>query len=266
MRRGPGRAWTVARALVHTSLATAMQYRSDFLIDAATGAIRAVAAVAPVVLVFQHQQTLLDWTQAQVTLVIGLFFFMQAVIGGVVEPNLGEIVDGIRTGNLDLMLLKPADSQLLASVRRVAPGHLWDLLAALLVIGWALRGLDPVPTVGQLAVGALMVAAGLVSMYGLWLLAICTSFWLVRVDNLRFLLWAATDAGRFPLRVFADWVRFGLMVVVPVGLLTTFPVEALRGELTMGMGAFAVCVALAFLVGSRLAWQAALASYTSASS
>ena len=36
-------------------------------------------------------------------------------------------------------------------------------------------------------VAGLMLACGLVAIYGLWLLAICASFWFVRVDNLRFL-------------------------------------------------------------------------------
>lgn len=265
MRRGPARTLQVVGALIRTSLATAMQYRSDFVLDGVTGVLRAAAAVAPILLVFGHRSTVLGWTEPQVTLVVGLYFLMQAVIAGVVEPNLGEVVEAIRTGNLDLMLLKPADSQLLASLRRVAPGHLWDLLVAFALIGWGLRDL-PTPSALDVAVAVLMVGAGISAMYGLWLLAICTSFWLVRVDNLRFLLWAATDAGRWPLDVFTRWVRLGLVLLVPVGLLTTFPVLALRGSWSGWTVATALGVAAGFLIGSRLAWKAALGAYTSASS
>jgi ABC-2 type transport system permease protein len=265
MRRGLGRSLQVSGALVRTSLQTAMQYRSDFVLDGVTGIFRAFAAVAPIALVFGQTDQVLGWTAPELTLIMGLYFFMQAVIAGFVEPNLGEIVEAIRNGNLDLMLLKPADAQLLASIRRIAPGRLWDLLVAVGLVGWAVRLLPP-PGALDVLVAVVMVGAGIAAMYGIWLLAICTSFWLVRVDNLRFLLWSATDAGRWPLDVFARWVRFGLVVVIPVGLLTTFPVVALRGEWSGALVAVAVLVSAGFVVGSRVVWKYALAGYTSASS
>lgn len=264
MSRGPLRAARVAGALVRTSLATALQYRTDFVLDGVTGLVRAVATLAPLWLVFAQRDQIVGWTEPQVTLVAGLFFLMQGLIAGLIEPNLGEIVEAIRNGNLDLMLLKPADAQLLASVRRIAPGRLWDVAVAAALLAWALPSIDPAPL--DVVVAGVLLMAGCGAMYGLWVLAICTSFWLVRVDNLRFLLWAATDAGRFPLDVFTRWVRFGLVVVVPVGLLTTLPVVALRGDWTAGLVGAAVLVAAGFVVGSRVAWTTALASYTSASS
>lgn len=264
MRRGPLRALQVAGGLVRASLATALQYRADFLIDGLTGVVRAIATVAPVALVFEHRDSVVGWTESEVALVVGLYFLMQAVLAGLVEPNLGEIVEAVRNGNLDLMLLKPADSQLLASVRRVAPGRLWDLVVAVILVGYSAPGIHPSPLDVLVACG--MLIAGIVGMYGVWLLAICTSFWLVRVDNLRFLLWSVTDAGRFPLDVFAPWVRWALLFAIPVGLFTTLPVSALRGDWSAGTIAIALVVGVGFGVGSRAAWVRALSRYTSASS
>jgi ABC-2 type transport system permease protein len=251
--------------MVRVSLAVAMQYREDFLLDGVTGLFRAVAAIAPIALVFSHRDQILGWSEPQVVLVIGLYFLMQAVLAGLVEPNLGEIVEAIRSGNLDLMLLKPADSQILASVRRVAPSHVWDLLVAGALIAYAYVHM-PVPAPIDVVLAVLMLLCGLAAMYGLWLLAICASFFFVRVDNLRFLLWSVTDAGRWPLDVFARWIQFVLIAVIPIGLLTTFPVMALSGAWTMPMVLAGLAVAAVFLVGSRLAWNRSLASYTSASS
>lgn len=259
------RALQVSGGLVRASLAVAIQYRSDFVMDAVTGLLRAFGAIAPIVLVFGHVPEVMGWKEPEVTLVVGLFFLMQAVLAGFVEPNLGEIVESIRTGSLDFLLLKPADAQLLASARRIAPGRLWDGVVAAMLIGWAFSSM-PAPSPIDVVVAVVMLVAGISAMYGIWLLAICTSFWLVKVDNLRFLLWSAADAGRWPLDLFARWVQIVLVVVVPVGILTTFPAMALRGTWTFPMVALGCAVALAFLVGSRLAWNAALASYTSASS
>lgn len=265
MPDGPARQLRVVGALLRASLTTAMQYRSDFLTDGITGLLRAISVIAPLWLVFGHREAVMGWSAEQATLVVGLFFLMQALLAGLVEPNLGEIVEAIRSGALDFVLLKPADAQLLVSFRRVAPARLWDAIAAVALIGWSLSGMPP-PSWADLAAAALLLGCGLGAMYGIWLLAICTSFWFVRVDNLRFLLWAVTDAGRWPLDVFARWIRVLLIAVVPVGLTTTFPALALRGAWSPGLLAAGVAVAAAFLLGSRWAWNRSLASYTSASS
>lgn len=255
----------VAGGLLRASITVAMQYRTDFVLDGATGLLRAFAAVAPVILVFDHRPEVAGWTSSEVTTVVGLYFVMQGLLAGFVEPNLGEIVESIRQGTLDFLLLKPADAQLLASVRRLAPGRLWDLLVGIGLLGWSFAtGVAPHPV--DLLVAALLLASGLGAMYGIWLIAICASFWFVRVDNLRFLLWAVTDAGRWPLDVFSRWVQVALVVVVPVGVLTTFPAMALRGTWSAPMVALGCAVGAAFLLGSRFAWTRALATYTSASS
>jgi ABC-2 type transport system permease protein len=265
VRRGPARIAQVGGGLVRASLAIAMQYRTDFVIDGVTGVLRTLAAVAPIALVFSQRESVLGWTAPEITLVAGLYFFMQAVLAGLVEPNLGEIVEAVRSGSLDFVLLKPADAQVLVSLRRVDPSHLWDLLAAVLLCGWSLSAMET-PSVVDVAAALVMLTSGLAAMYGIWLLAICTSFFFVRVDNLRYLLWSITDAGRWPLGVFARWVQVVLVVVIPVAVITTFPALALRGAWSWPLIATGAGVGVLFLVISRWAWNASLASYTSASS
>ncbi len=255
----------IVGALLRASLSAALQYREDFLLDAALGLLRTAAAMGPTLLLFSVRDQVAGWSAPDVTLVLGLYLFAHALLSGLVEPNLGEVVEAIRSGNLDLVLLKPADAQLLVSFRRVQPSAAWDLLGGALVIAWACAH-RPVPTVGQATLALGLVAAGLVAMYSLWLLAICTSFFFVRVDNLRYVLGAVADAGRNPLAVYPGWVRVVLTAVVPVGLITTFPASALRGEGGGWLLAVGAGVALVFAVLSRLAWRRSLAAYTSSGS
>lgn len=255
----------IVGALLRASLLIGLQYRSSFLLDGFTGLIRTVARIAPLLVLFGHHPAVAGWTASGSSMVLALFMLMQAVLQGVIEPNLGAVVDDVRTGRFDLVLLRPADSQLLVSLRSIAPGQLWDLLSALALGGWAIAN-GPLPSGADVAVAALMLLCGLVSMYGLWLLAICTAFLVFRVDNLRYLLSAVTDAGRWPLDVYTGWVRWLFTVALPVSVFTSFPAIALRGDwdarlVTTGLG-----VALLFGVGSRFAWRASLARYTSASS
>lgn len=255
----------VAGALLRASLLTGLQYRADFLADSLTGVLRAAATAAPLGLVYLHRDEVMGWSAPDAALVLALFLIMQGIVGGLVEPNLGEVVDGVRNGTLDLILLKPADAQLLVSLRRLAPARMWDVVVGIAVMAWAI-GEVGAPSPLDAGIAALLLTAGLASFYSLFLLAICLSFFFVRVDNLRFLLWSAADAGRWPITVFSGWVRWALTVVVPVAILTSFPALALRGQWDASLLAVGCGTALAFVIGSRLAWTRSLAHYTSASS
>jgi ABC-2 type transport system permease protein len=254
-----------ALALLRTSIMTALQYRSDFVFEALTGILRTSASITPLALVYLHRSEVAGWALPEAALVMALFLLLSGFHGMLMEPNLGEVVEAIRTGTLDLWLLKPADAQLLVSVRRVDPAHVWDGVAAVGVGGLALSRMVP-PSPLDVVVAAALFACGVCAMYGLWMLAICTSFFFVRVDNLRYLLMSVADAGRWPLSVFSGWVRWVLTVIVPVGLITSFPAMALRGMWEAETLGIAAAVAVGFLGVSRLAWTRSLAYYTSASS
>ena len=252
-------------ALARVSVMTAFQYRSNFFMEFVVGAAQACLGLVPLLFVFERAASIAGWTLPESLLVTGFFLLLGGLVGMFVEPNLSAVVEGVRTGALDYMLIKPVDAQLLASAQRLVPAKIWDLLAGLAVLGWALSQL-PTPSPAQVGLALGMLTAGLAAMYSLWIAVICLSFWFVRVDNLRFLLGAITDAGRWPVSVYRGWVRLLLTVVVPVALTTSFPALALLGRLDQGLLVQALGVAAAGLVVSRLMWKNALSHYTSASS
>jgi ABC-2 type transport system permease protein len=261
----PRRLLRVVGGLLRASITVSMQYRLDFVVEALSGLLRTAMALGPIGLLFVHRDAVLGWDAVDVATVMGLYLVLHALLAAIVEPNLGAIVEAIRKGTLDFVLLKPADAQLLTAVQQIRLPPLIDLPVGLGLVGWALIQRPPSSPL-DVAVAAALALSGIAAIYGLWLLAVCTSFFFVRVDNLRYLLWSAVDAGRWPLPVFARWVQWALIVAVPVGVVTSFPAMALRGAWDAGLLALGLGVGAAFLVGSRLVWRASLARYTSASS
>jgi ABC-2 type transport system permease protein len=256
----------VIKALLRVSLMTAMQYRSNFLLNGVTGVFGALGTIAPLYLVFRHTDAIGDWSFPEAALVMALFLVLQAFHGGIMEPNLGAVVEQVRQGSFDLVLLKPADTQILVSLSRVDPAHLWDLVVAVALGGWGLWHLHVAPGPLDVLVATALLAAGLAAMYGIWIFAICASFFFVQVDNLRYLLMSVSETGRWPVTVFAGWVRIVLTILIPVGIITTFPAMAIRGTWTLETLVVALVTAAAFLIVSRIAWWRSLAAYTSASS
>src|SRR5262249_5308006 len=141
------------------------------------------------------------------------------------------VVEHIRKGTLDFVLLKPADSQFLVSTVRF---ELWPLLqigGGLGIIGYGLRAVGKMPAVSQCAVAFALLVAAILVLYSIWILVVSAAFWVVRLDNLAYLFSAIFDAARWPANVFRGFARVIFTFVIPLAMMTTYPAQALLGRL-----------------------------------
>jgi ABC-2 type transport system permease protein len=204
---------------------------------------------------FQFTGTLGGWTLAQVLLVVGMFRIFEGVIDGVMRPNITRIVEHIQRGTLDFVLLKPGDSQFMASLRQLNLLTLPDFAVGLGLIGYGLWMQRLLPGPRELLGFVLLLACGVVIAYSLWMLLTTTAFWLVRIENVAEVL-TAIGTG----------LRITLTFVIPIAFMTTFPAAALLGTLDAIYFGVAPVLALLLLLATRAFWRRALRSYTSASS
>ncbi len=72
--------------------------------------------------------------------------------------------------------------------------------------------------------------------------------------------------ARYPVGLYPGWTRFLLTWIIPVGIMTTIPAQALSGNLSITTLLGAVILALALLTGATIIFQVGLRRYTSASS
>jgi ABC-2 type transport system permease protein len=248
------------------SLQIALEYRADFAVAFLQSAFWLVWGVVGTLVFFRFTGTLGGWTLPQALLVVGLFRIFEGVIDGVMRPNITRIVEHITKGTLDFVLLKPVDSQFMASLRQINLMTLPDFLVGLGLIGYGLWLQRLVPSLGALlAFAALLVCATLIA-YSLWMLLTTTAFWLVRIENVAEVLSAIYETGRYPVTAFGPALRIALTFLVPIAFMTTFPAAALLGTLEPLYLLVAPLMAALLLLATRAFWRHALRSYTSASS
>ena len=252
------------RLQVRASLLLGLQYRVDFMLDGLTGFFWTASAILPLVVVFQSRPTIAGWTFGEALMVTGWFTFLEGILEGAVNPSLSEVVEHIRKGTFDFVLLKPADAQFLVSTARLQPWRATNVLTAVLLFAWGFHLLGRMPAPGSLAAAAVALAAAIAVLYSLTTLAVSAAFFVVRVDNLAHLFDAVFDAARWPAPIFRGIVRIVFTFVIPLALMTTYPAQALLGTLPARTLAFAIAGAVGALLVSRAVWTAAIAHYTSA--
>lgn len=248
------------------SLQVAMEYRANFVVALFQSTMWLVWGIIGTLVFFRFTGTIGGWTLAQALVVVGLFRIFEGVIDGVMRPNITRIVEHIQKGTLDFVLLKPVDSQFMASLRQINLLVIPDFLVGVALVLYGIWAQGATVGPAQLAAFALLMVCGTVIAYSVWMLLTTTAFWLVRIENISELLTAIYETGRFPVSAFGTWIRIVLTFVVPIAFLTTFPAAALLGILDPRYLLIAPLMAGGLLLACRAFWRVALRSYTSASS
>lgn len=274
----------IVRTQLRVSLLLSMQYRWDFLMQGAMQLVWLAMSAVPLLVAYKARAVALGgsmtgteiggWGFYPAAMVFGFFFLLKAVLDGVINPSLVSAVDQIRKGTLDFLLLKPVDAQLLVSTARLEPWHAINGLAAIFIIagsaiehgraiGWHP---DAASILTRIGAAAALFLVGVVVLYALWILVVCAAFYVVRIDNLSYLLMSLFDFARWPRAVFKGAVHVLFTYLIPLAVMTSFPVDALLGRLRFSEALWALLGALGLLAISRLIWRRSLRRYTSASS
>ncbi len=251
---------------LRASFQTAMQYRIDFLVGGAMALFWLFWNLVPMIVVWGNRGTVASWSFPEALLVVAWFTLLKELLEGAVQPALIAVVEHIRKGTLDFVLLKPADAQFLISTARFEPWRTLDVVGAFGLAAYALRALHRSPTAGQLATALGLTVASAGVLYALAILVVSAAFWVVRLDNLIYLFNSIFDAGRWPSTVFRGAWRILFTFVIPLALMTTYPAMALLGRLEAKTALFALGGAALFMLLSRAVWLRAIGHYTSASS
>lgn len=197
-------------------------------------------------------------------------------------PNAQEFSELIRTGGLDFVLLKPADTQFLISFRRVEWSQLSNLFLGLSILAYAMFNLStridrPWTLDGVvIALYAFYILCGILLFYSLMICLAATSIWLGRNQSLYDFWFYITNFSRYPMEIYQTgwglplWYTFTF--IVPVLVVVNVPARLLaqpmvpRSSLEWWLAGYALLATIASLILSRFIFYRALRSYSSASS
>ena len=249
-----------------TAVISAMQYRADFLVRGSIALLWTGVTLVPILVVYGSRQTVAGWSFPEALVVVGWFTLLKGILDGAISPSLTAVVEHVRKGTLDFVLLKPADAQFLVSTASFEPWRAMDLASGLCIFAYAFHQLHRWPRPDSVLLSALFLGVAILLLYAIWILVVSAAFWVVKVDNLSYLFGSLFDVARWPISVFRGALRVIFTFVFPVAIMTTFPSLALLGKLTARDAALAVAGAILFAAFARRIWIRALGHYTSASS
>jgi ABC-2 type transport system permease protein len=268
---GLGRYVRVYLAFARFGLAAEMGFRVNFLVKLSVEALWLAILVLFYELIFARTDSVAGWDRNQYLFFVGCHYALGGLIETLFLEGCTDFADLVRSGDLDLYLLKPIDEQFLITTRHVDWATAPNVLQGVGVMAYALASLpgwtfDPWRLLAFLA----LFVCGVAMAYSFLLMLCSLSVWLVRNQNLLEMWWLFTTLMRHPREIFeGGWAtpvgRF-FTFVVPVLLVVSVPAETMVKALSPGFVAGTVAAAVALVVVSRRFFRRALRSYRSASS
>ncbi|MET0344134.1 MAG: ABC-2 family transporter protein [Polyangiales bacterium] len=241
-----------------------LQYRVDFFVQALMALFWTVTALVPLWVLFSIRSGVAGWSAHEALIVAGFFIMLKGVLQGAIQPALTHVVEHIRKGTLDFLLLKPVDTQFLLSTSKLDLARATDVVAGLGLVGWALSARGTWPSPMAFALAALLLLCAVTILYAIWVLVVSLAFRVVKIDNLSYLILSAFDAARFPSSVFRGVLSLVFTFVLPLALMTTYPALALLERLEVVHVCTSIGVAVAFAFTARRVWMGSLRAYVGA--
>jgi ABC-2 type transport system permease protein len=254
------------RLFIQNSLLANLEYRVNFAGALLMSLLDALWAVGGALLFYTHRTAIGGWTFHEALIVIGLFFIASGFVDAVMQPNVRDVIEAVRSGTMDYTLIRPINPMFHATLRRFRFEKLSGLLVGMVLIGYALTQLRLWPALERWLVFGLLGLAAVALLYALMAALAALCFWVVDVANVDELVLSILEVARFPAQAFPEPLRGLISFVFPIAFISTAPAEALLGRLTLPLALCGLGFTLFALWLSAWAWRRAVASYTSASS
>src|SRR5687768_1761429 len=107
-----------------------MEYRADFFTRIVASLLGLLTTAGSLAIAFQYTSHIAEWTFPQTLVLLAVYYLMDGLIEMFIAPNMREIMNQVREGTLDFVLLKPVSSQFMATFRTI---NVWR--AANLLVG-----------------------------------------------------------------------------------------------------------------------------------
>ncbi|MGK5088393.1 ABC-2 family transporter protein [Bdellovibrionota bacterium FG-2] len=264
-----GSLWRYIRLYGHFlvfSFGKAFEFRFDFYMRILMDLCYYAVALSFFRILYLHTSMLGGWNEKQIMVFVSGYLIVDAINMTVFANNMWNIPLLINKGELDYYLIRPVSSLFFVSLREFAANSFVNLLFAVGIFVWALSGLSPAPSVGQIVLFIFFLVNGSVIFYSLNVMANILVFWTHSPGGFGEVVWHMAKFSERPDGIYRGMTRKILTLILPFSVISSFParlvLEGVRWSLVLHMlGISAVFLSLLVLL-----WNYGLRNYSSASS
>jgi ABC-2 type transport system permease protein len=266
-----GERFGIYRRLIGARIRSQTQYRLSFALNVIGTALISFLDFAAILILFGQVDALGGWSVAEVAFLYGLatvsFALTDLVIG-----HIDLLPQMIRTGEFDLVLIRPLGSLLQVVASDFSLRRLGKAAQGAIVFGVALPHLDVDWSPDRVAMLAVAFVAAMTIYAGIWIAFATISFWLVdSMEVTNAFTYGGQTLSQYPINIFGPWLRRLVVFLVPVAFVAYFPGLYILGKedelgFPRALQFVSPLIALVTFAAGGLLWRASVRHYRSTGS
>jgi ABC-2 type transport system permease protein len=242
-----------------------LEYRFNIAARIATDIVWYAAQLSVFEVLFRHTTSLNGWSLHETRVFMGVLFVTDALYMMLFSENLDRMGEKVRKGDLDLLLVKPVNSQWMLSFQKVSVAYLGNFFLAWC---WLIWSLGRIPNFNWLNLGWLILSVpiSVAIIYSIRFMTSATALFFTRADAVNYIWYQVYRLGTRPHGFYPVVLRFAVLTVIPIAFLASIPAQIVlqkSGPLILIWG---LCVGGLLLKLSTVVWARGLRVYGSASS
>lgn len=213
--------------------------------------------------IYLHVNQLGGWGLAEMRVFLGVLFLVDAFQMILFAHNFDVFSEKIVHRDLDLLLLRPVSSQQLMTSQKLQCGFLLNAVFALSWLLWSLSLLPGgFPWLRSLLI-FIVVPAALAIFYSTRLIFCTVALLITRAEHFHELYFTFFRMGQRPDRLYGPGLRYFILLVIPVGMIASFPTRVLVDPTDSWALPAILVVSAAFLFIANLFWRWSVKRYMS---
>ncbi len=248
------------------NLLTMIEYRANFLMWFGFTIVYHATAIAALWVTLHQFPSMNGWDFKDMAFLYGLWM-MGHGFHNTFFFTVGEVPAMIREGRFDRFLVRPLDPLFQAMT---VPQQIWpdELILSIVFFSIATAYAGVRVDLGFVLYVPLVVLGGALIDFGIQLAIATASFWIVRIDTLRWMVMSLEqDFTRYPISIYSRAVRLFLSFVFPFAFMNYFPATYLLHKtdgalaLSPAIGLLTPVVGLIWFLISYAFWRIGLDHY-----
>lgn len=242
----------------------AMEYRLDFFSAIIPTGMYSAGYIVFINLVFSKVPSISGWTFDQMLILFAVeqFFYYSGWI--LYRGSIDHFPALIRDGTFDFVSKLPINTRFMVSFRDQSPDILIPFCGSVLVVIYASRNLHP--SLISIFLFLAFILLGVILLYNVLFTIASLSFWTTEADELVSLIDEVYGFGKYPLKIFPNFIGLFLLTIIPAVLMVYVPSSILMGVFDVKLITLFIVILLISWIISEKVWQAGLRHYSSASS
>ena len=255
----------IYKILVKLSFIREMAFRANFFIWFAVFAVDFAIYYFFYNSIYNNIDLIADWSKYEWLFYLGYEHIILAIFTGMFMDVVG-LPNSINRGNLDYILLKPIDSQFLASLGCFRLGYLSNAIPGIILMIYCIPEIDFSISLLSISAAIIYTLVGLSILFSILLIISIIAIWIKRASFVSPLFVQLTDFMRMPKSIFGKVTGAIFTYILPILLVCSAPVGILISKPNTTTLVITLAVGIFWFTLSRMLWKFSLKHYEGASS